>query len=63
MLGASHEDRMRFVSVHPGAGFFGVSANQRECVMYDMNCIASVRVACSCRETITGKPHTALCRM
>ena len=45
---------------HP---FFSVSANQRECVMYDINCIASVRVACSCRETIKGKAHTALRRM
>jgi hypothetical protein len=31
--------------------------------MYDINCIASVRVAYSCRETITGKAHTALRRM
>lgn len=31
--------------------------------MYDIECIASVRVASSCRETITGKVHTAFCRM
>lgn len=43
--------------------FFSVSANKRECVMYNINCIASMRVACSCRETITGKAHTALCLM
>ena len=61
------EHRMRTACVcfgpsltHP---FFSVSANQRECVMYDINCIASVRVACSCRETIKGKVHTALRRM
>lgn len=47
----------------PDAFFFSVSANKRECVMYNTNCIASVRVAYSCRETITGKAHTALRRM
>ena len=47
----------------PDALFFSVSANKRECVMYNINCIASVRVAYSCRETITGKAHTALRRM
>ncbi|WP_234186526.1 hypothetical protein [Shinella sp. NM-101] len=62
------EHRMRTACVHFGPPltrpYFSVSANQRECVMYDItNCIASVRVACSCRETIKGKAHTALCRM
>ena len=54
---------MRILRPNPDAFLFSVSANQRECVMYDINCIASVRVATSCRETITGKAHTALRRM
>ena len=54
---------MRILRPNPDAFFFSVSANQRECVMYNINCIASVRVAYSCRETVTGKVHTAPCRM
>ena len=61
------DHRMRAACVlfrsHPDAFFFSVGANERECVMYNINCIASVRVAYSCRETITGKAHTALRRM
>ena len=56
------QHRMRaacvFVSVHPDASFFSVSANKRECDMYHINSIASACVACSCREAITGKTST-----
>lgn len=45
---------------HP---FSSVSANRKERVVYNINSIASTRMAYSCRETITGKVHTALCRM
>ena len=45
------------------APFFSVSANERECDMSDINNIASVCVACSCRETITGKKRSTLRRM
>jgi hypothetical protein len=54
---------MRFNPGPPDASILERQRQQEGVPMYDINCIASACVAYSCRETITGKAHTALRRM